>query len=133
MKLFILNGPEKGRSFDLKPDTTIVGRSSDSNIQIKDTSVSRKHLKILSKGKKVIIEDLKSVNGTFVNGTQIDPGGKSEVKLGVPISVGNIYFSLGKIWESGVLPFPDSIDYSSESIDYRELGAGRPMTTPKNL
>ena len=45
-KLYIMNGPDKGRCFDLKGDTIYIGRSPDNNIQVKGRTVSRRHLKI---------------------------------------------------------------------------------------
>ena len=67
-KIYIVSGPDKGRSFDIKGDTICIGRSPGNNIQIKDKSVSRKHLKIIRRGDKYFVEDLKSKNGTFING-----------------------------------------------------------------
>jgi signal transduction histidine kinase len=133
MKLYILNGPEKARSFELKPEINIVGRSKATDVQIKDTSVSRNHLKIILRGKKIIIEDLNSVNGTCVDGIHIYPEKEIEVKPGVPISLGNVYFSIGTMWSGDELPAQEASDYSYESIDPKELHKNRPMTNPKNL
>jgi hypothetical protein len=38
-----------------------------------DRTVSRRHARILKQGNKVVIEDMNSVNGTFVNGKKLDP------------------------------------------------------------
>ncbi|HEY5533707.1 MAG TPA: FHA domain-containing protein [Ignavibacteria bacterium] len=48
----------------------MVGRSPENDICLNDVSVSRKHLKI-AVDDKVLIEDLGSVNGTFVNGKPV--------------------------------------------------------------
>ena len=64
--LYIVNGSDEGRSFDLKGDTIYIGRSPDNDLQIKDRFVSRKHLRIFRKGSKYFIEDLRSKNGTFI-------------------------------------------------------------------
>ena len=133
MKLYILNGPEEDRSFDLNPDTTVLGRSKESDIQIKDASVSRKHVKVRLKGKKVFVEDLNSANGTVVDGAQINAGKEMEVKPGAPVSIGNIYFSIGKKWAGEVLPASKSVKDSDASIDPKAFHPDRPMTTPKNL
>ena len=45
-KLCIIEGPAKGKKFDLKEKTMFIGRSARNDIQIKDIMVSRKHLKI---------------------------------------------------------------------------------------
>ena len=44
-KLYVLNGPQTGKSFELREGDNHVGRSSR-DIQIDDPTVSREHLKI---------------------------------------------------------------------------------------
>ena len=90
-KLHVINELSKVESHDLERDITYVGRSADNDISVKDKFVSRKHLKILKKENKNIIEDLKSTNGTFVNGRQIRPGVEYEVSEGKNSSRSRIY------------------------------------------
>jgi len=70
--LFFLSGPLRGQLFPLSEGTILLGRGQESDITIKDERVSRKHLKLEIKKEKVIIEDLKSTNGTFINGEKIN-------------------------------------------------------------
>ncbi|MDY7035265.1 MAG: ATP-binding protein [Thermodesulfobacteriota bacterium] len=95
-KINVMNGPIEGRSFDIIHDLTFIGRGTDNDIQIKDPSISRKHVKITRKGDKFFLEDLKSHNGTLYNGRLIKPGHEFRIKEGVPISIGNIIINLGK-------------------------------------
>jgi len=44
-KLYVLKGPQAGKSFDLRDGANYIGRSSQ-DIQIDDPTVSREHLKI---------------------------------------------------------------------------------------
>ena len=113
-EIYIMSGPDKGRSFDIEGDTIYIGRSPGNNIQIKDKSVSRKHLKIIRRGDKYFVEDLKSKNGTFINGNQISPGDEFEVKEGLPVAIGNILISLGEEYLTEELDIPDSVDLSDE-------------------
>ena len=46
-KIYIMNGPDKGRSFEVVEEAVFIGRAPDNEISVKDKSVSRKHLKIL--------------------------------------------------------------------------------------
>lgn len=69
--LFFLSGPMQGRLFPLSEGTTVLGRGQECDIVIKDNRVSRKHLKLKLSDEKAVIEDLKSTNGTFVNGEKI--------------------------------------------------------------
>src|SRR5690242_14650627 len=50
----------------------IIGRSSKSDVQIDQESVSRNHAKIMNTGKSIILRDLGSTNGTYVNDQLID-------------------------------------------------------------
>jgi putative methionine-R-sulfoxide reductase with GAF domain len=87
-KLTIIDGPFKGETFDLTDDTLFLGRSSKNDIQIIDYNVSRMHLKIFRIGNSVFVEDLKSSNGTFVNGEFLEPGRRYQVGEGDVILVG---------------------------------------------
>ena len=95
-KLYIIDGPMKSRSFHLKDNIVYVGRASDNDVQLKDDSISRKHLKITRKKNKYYLEDLKSRNGTWINGYQIRSGDFFEIDEGVPIAIGNVFISLGQ-------------------------------------
>ena len=69
--LISLAGPGKGARFLLDTDCITIGRDSASEIFLDDVTVSRKHCQILrvKNGSLTIfeIEDLKSLNGTYVN------------------------------------------------------------------
>lgn len=93
-KLTITAGPLKGQTFDLDTSPFFIGRSSKNNIQIKDTAVSRRQLKIFRAEKKLFVEDLKSTNGTLINRLKIAPGECLEVKDGDTISIANTVMSL---------------------------------------
>ena len=70
-RLVVLSEGLTGRSHELKAETTSVGRVEDNVFQIPDPSVSSHHCEILLKGGEVVIRDLNSTNGTFINGKQI--------------------------------------------------------------
>ena len=74
-KLIVMEGPSKGKTFDLtEGDTLFLGRSPKSDIHIADQYVSRNHLKIFHIMNALFVEDQKSSNGTFVNGKPLKPG-----------------------------------------------------------
>jgi pSer/pThr/pTyr-binding forkhead associated (FHA) protein len=87
-KLYIIDGPDRGRSFDIGKEATSIGRSPSNHIQLKDPYVSRRHLTVLRKGDTYFIKDLKSKNGTCVDGEPLSPRVECEVKEGVPIVIG---------------------------------------------
>ena len=132
--LYILIGPNRGESFELGNDTIYVGRSPDNDIQIKDASVSRKHLKIIERAEKYFVIDLKSKNGTFVEGNQVRPGIEFEVKEGMPIIIGMSMICLGATCLEYDMPFLDSIDLSTELNENDRVPAqDRTMTVQKNM
>ncbi|MEJ2725496.1 MAG: FHA domain-containing protein, partial [Deltaproteobacteria bacterium] len=87
-KLQILDGPAKGQSFDFNGEILYVGRSPSNDVQINDTTVSRKHLKIFKIGRVFFVEDLKSRNGTLVNGGPLKPGDSVQIDEGDVIAMG---------------------------------------------
>ena len=70
-KLVILNQGMTGRTFDLNVERTTVGRVEDNTFQITDPSVSSHHAEIVLVGTDILIRDLNSTNGTFINGEKI--------------------------------------------------------------
>lgn len=50
----------------------IVGRGKDCDLRIIADGISRQHVKISKEGDKVVIQDLGSSNGTFINEKRID-------------------------------------------------------------
>jgi pSer/pThr/pTyr-binding forkhead associated (FHA) protein len=69
--LEILSGPFQGQKHPFRSQLTI-GRRSDNTIRLIDVKVSRNHAKIVATGEGFLIEDMKSSNGTFVNGEKVE-------------------------------------------------------------
>jgi predicted component of type VI protein secretion system len=70
-RLVLLTEGFTGRSFELKTERSTVGRLEDNNFQIPAPSVSGHHCEILLQGNDVVVKDLDSTNGTFINGEQV--------------------------------------------------------------
>jgi pSer/pThr/pTyr-binding forkhead associated (FHA) protein len=83
-----IEGPLNGRIFHLAEQTAFLGRSSRNDLQIMDSSVSRKQIKIFASCGKTFLEDLKSTNGTLLNGSLIQSGKGVELVEGDVISMG---------------------------------------------
>jgi hypothetical protein len=65
-----LNGTVLGNYF-LEKDRFVIGRRASCDIQITDQGVSKEHAVILTLGNDQILQDLKSTNGTLVNGRRV--------------------------------------------------------------
>ncbi len=86
----------------LTEGTVTIGRTKDNDIQIDDPAVSAYHAKLVSFFKPTYIQDLRSTNGTYVNGSRVM---EHTLEHGDIITIGkhNIYFSK----ESGFASTPD--------------------------
>ncbi len=69
--LTILRGPASGTEFQLEGTRMIVGRSTEAEIQLDDSSVSKEHAAFELDAKGYGVRDLASTNGVLVNGTKI--------------------------------------------------------------
>jgi pSer/pThr/pTyr-binding forkhead associated (FHA) protein len=91
--LFIEESPMEGRERPAKAGTTI-GRA-DSDVELNDPDVSRRHAVIRRVDAGVAVEDLGSTNGTFVNETRI--AGIVELALGDRVRFGNTVWRLAEV------------------------------------
>jgi hypothetical protein len=84
--LRFISGKYQGGEFPIYPDKPIVvGRSSDLDMVLVEDMVSRKHARIAMGGEGIMIEDLGSTNGTFVNGEKVK---KAKLKEGDRVLIG---------------------------------------------
>ena len=65
--LVVIYGSELGKKYNLNSSSLVIGRSSKCDIQIDQESISRNHSKIVNTGKSILVRDLGSTNGTYVN------------------------------------------------------------------
>ena len=71
-ELVVIYGDHLGKKYHLGPKRMLIGRIDRSDIVIDDSSVSREHASIERRDGRFILEDLKSTNGTFINGEFVD-------------------------------------------------------------
>ena len=70
-KLIIEQGPNPGQEIVLNNDVQVVGREQGCDVVIADASVSRRHARLSRRGEQIVVEDLGSSNGTFINGLRL--------------------------------------------------------------
>ena len=90
-KLVILTQGLNGRAHELNVDRTTIGRVEDNLFQIAEPSVSSHHCEALLRGSDVVIKDLNSTNGTFINGEKIT---ESVLKPGQTLRLGQVELKL---------------------------------------
>jgi hypothetical protein len=71
-------GGRAGEYFSPQGDRTTIGRSPDNDIFLDDVTVSRRHAVLVESRGELRIEDLGSLNGTFVNRRRIDSATRLE-------------------------------------------------------
>lgn len=92
VRLLGLSGPYFGRTFPLDKSELTLGRGDDRDVRLADdTSISRRHARLLAGPAGIEMLDEGSSNGTFVNGSRIT---RSAVKVGDEIRLGDSTFRL---------------------------------------
>jgi signal transduction histidine kinase/pSer/pThr/pTyr-binding forkhead associated (FHA) protein len=84
--LFVIRGIDQGTRFELDDPAVCLGRDSSNRVQLHDTEVSRQHAEIVQAEGTIILSDLNSSNGTFVNGRRVQ---KHRLVSGDQIQVGS--------------------------------------------
>jgi pSer/pThr/pTyr-binding forkhead associated (FHA) protein len=90
-KLVIQNQGMTGRACELHTDRTTIGRVEDNTFQIADPSVSSHHCEVHLRGSEILIRDLNSTNGSFINGNKIE---ESVLKPGQILRLGQVELKL---------------------------------------
>src|SRR5947208_8963996 len=88
-KLVVLSAGMTGRTHELTVDKpTTIGRVEDKTFQIAEASVSSHHCEVAVRGTDVVIKDLNSTNGTFINGEKVS--GEAVLKPGQTLRLGQV-------------------------------------------
>ncbi len=92
--LTVIQGPSKGKTFQLPAhEPQLIGRSSEA-LPIDDTAISRRHAELTPDDGSWYIRDLESQNGTYVNGTRIVD--RTRLRSGDQIRTGQTVFVFGQ-------------------------------------
>ena len=95
LTLLVLQGPDKGRRFELPDAPAVLGRESR-QIPLSDQTVSRRHAELqpdLANDGDWFLKDLGSVNGSYLNGQRVE--GLRAIKLGDQIRIGRTLMVFG--------------------------------------
>lgn len=84
--LLIKKGLVEERAFPVGTRVTI-GRTPENDIQLSDASVSRRHALLYVEDGKAVVEDLGSLNGTYLNAVRVD---KALLSSGDTLQIGNV-------------------------------------------
>ena len=83
MPFLILEAVQTGKRTRVR-ETALVGRASDCDVVVRAPDVSKQHCRIMVENGEVLVEDLGSFNGTYVNGQRIKRSGlNDDDRLGI--------------------------------------------------
>ncbi|WIE79002.1 FHA domain-containing protein [Curtobacterium sp. MCSS17_016] len=91
-RLVITEGAREGMEMPLGGGPITIGRSSESNVVIRDDYTSTNHARLDLRADGWLLTDLESTNGTFVNGQKVSA--PVLVTEGTPITIGTTTFEL---------------------------------------
>ncbi|HZU36713.1 MAG TPA: FHA domain-containing protein, partial [Gemmataceae bacterium] len=92
VRLIISQGPTRTRQLRLRAVETTIGRSAGCGLRIPSAEVSRKHCRLTYKDGFLTVEDLDSVNGTYLNGHRVTA--RHLVRPGDSLQVGPVTFTV---------------------------------------
>jgi pSer/pThr/pTyr-binding forkhead associated (FHA) protein len=95
--LQVVRGRSASTTLKLTSGVTSIGRHDDCLIRIKSSQVSRRHCEIFEMGGQLMIRDLGSSNGTFVNGKRVL--GQQSLKPGDEMTVGAVTLRVARLGE----------------------------------
>ena len=88
--LRVLNGEFRGRVFPLQ-DSLDIGSGGDCGLRLRDASVSSSHARLQREGDEVVIEDLGSSRGTYLNDQSVE---RAHLKKGDLLRIGRTHLSV---------------------------------------
>ena len=111
----------------LKSEIVTIGRGSENDFQLLDTTVSNIHAKLMQVGDTLYIEDAGSTNGTYVNGTQIK---REKLHTGDIAMIGQHKLTFEHLGETGEADDQEpTLQMSRNSIE-QVLYDTQPRSTP---
>jgi pSer/pThr/pTyr-binding forkhead associated (FHA) protein len=119
------------KTYVLKDAETVIGRRKDAGLRIPSEEVSRQHCVLRKENGYVTVEDLQSVNGTFLNDKPVTD--REIVRPGDRLQVGPVAFVVEYQWTQGVIDKllrdtrvrspqpPDDLEVAEEEVGVEEI------------
>ncbi len=112
MKLYLVPSGRSAHSLGPFPVPLVAGRGENVDLQVQDRWASRRHCEFAVQDGKVVLRDLDSTHGTYVNGERVS---EAALSPGDQINVGLTSFTV--FWNSML---HDETEHPFDSSVYRE-------------
>ena len=86
-KLVVIKGAQRGTEFVINSDLFRVGKAPENDLVLDDETVSRGHFEIMRDAKGYLVRDMKSTNGTFLDGAEVK---EAYLRSGSVIAAGSV-------------------------------------------
>jgi EmrB/QacA subfamily drug resistance transporter len=138
-ELHIIAGADTGRMFAIR-DGAVLGRDDSADIVLADPKgeLSRCHLRLVLLGGEVVVEDLATTNGTFVNGERVE--GARPLKGGDHIKAGSCTLEFAPVPATGPDPqltrarqVPDDLGVTKARKVPDDVGVTKARKVPDDL
>lgn len=126
VKLKVLTGSHEGKEIGISAEKFLIGRSESCQLRPKSESISRKHCIIVLRDGKVLAQDLKSRNGTFLNDQRLPNDRATEIKSGDQLRVGKLAFEVVIDHGLGGVKKPQVADVGEAAQRTVEAGSADP-------
>jgi DNA-binding NtrC family response regulator len=85
LRVEVVEGPDRGRSFSAQSDLVTIGSAPGNDLVLADDTVSRYHLELRRREDRILLRDLDSTNGTEFGGVLLN---QASVLPGIKLRVG---------------------------------------------
>jgi signal transduction histidine kinase len=120
----VSKGPKQGTVLPLLPERPItIGRAPANDLSLADPAVSSYHARLELRASQIVLTDLKSKNGTFVNGSQLQ--GSTPLKPGDQVEMGSSGWT--------VRPGVETLDAPRPVAPTSTIGSGASSSRPVHL
>jgi predicted component of type VI protein secretion system len=127
VRIKILHGSNAGKEVKIPVPKCLIGRGDDCHLRPQSDAISRRHCVIITTDNEVVVRDLNSRNGTFVNGERV--GEESVLLTGDILRVGPLEFEMqiehtaAKIKRPKVSDIKEAVSRTAESASSSTTGA----------
>ncbi|WP_182868940.1 FHA domain-containing protein [Rhodopirellula sp. JC639] len=94
VKLRVMTGSHEGTEIPISGEKFLIGRSESCQLRPKSDSISRKHCILVIRDGRLLIQDLKSRNGTYVNEKRLPSDRAKILSAGDSLKIGKLLFEV---------------------------------------